>query len=89
MESRLSKNIIKQARLQAAEMEEEPGSGKARPNTISLGGGNSDAEEPDDDEDNLEMTKYDEGEVAVNKEDELEVRMFMKPNKFDWAILSL
>ena len=81
MESRLSKNIIKQARLQAAEMEEELGSGKARPNTVSLGGGDSDAEEADDDEDNLEMTKYDEGEVAVNEEDELAVRMFMKPNR--------
>merc|ERR1719318_1453689 len=81
MESRLSKNIIKQARLQAAEMEEELGSGKARPNTVSLGGGDSDAEEANDDEDNLEMTKYDEGEVAVNEEDELAVRMFMKPNR--------
>ena len=81
MESRLSKNIIKQARLQAAEMEEELGTGKARPNTVSLGGGDSDAEEADDDEDNLEMTKYDEGEVAVNEEDELAVRMFMKPNR--------
>merc|ERR1719180_9166 len=84
VESRLSKNIIKQARLQAAEMEEELGSGKARRNTVSLGDGDSDGEEgadDDGDEDNLEMTKYDEGEVAVNEEDELAVRMFMKPNR--------
>ena len=41
---------------------------------FSLGGGDSDAEEGvDDDDDNLEMTKYDEGEVAVNEEDELAV----------------
>merc|ERR1711973_558531 len=32
-------------------------------------------------DDDLEMTKYDEGEVAVNEEDELAVRMFMKPNR--------
>jgi len=82
VESRLSKNIIKQARLQAAEMEEELGTGKARPNTVSLGNADSDGEEGiEDDEDQLEMTKYDEGEVAVNEEDELAVRMFMKPNR--------
>jgi len=81
VESRLSKNIIKQARLQAAEMEEELGSGKARPNTVNLGGGDSDGEGVEEEDDDLEMTKYDEGEVAVNEEDELAVRMFMKPNR--------
>ena len=43
---------------------------------FSLGGGDSDADEGVDDEDNLEMTKYDEGEVAVNEEDELAVGSF-------------
>ena len=41
---------------------------------FSLGNAHSDGEEGiDDDEDQLEMTKYDEGEVAVNEEDELAV----------------
>ena len=41
---------------------------------FSLGNADSDGEEGiEDDEDQLEMTKYDEGEVAVNEEDELAV----------------
>ena len=59
--------------LKAAEMEEELGSGKARPNTVNLGGGDSDGEGVEEEDDDLEMTKYDEGEVAVNEEDELAV----------------
>jgi len=78
VESRLSKNIIKQARIQAAEMEEELGGGKSKPNTISLGGEDSDQEEEEDD---LDLKKYDESEVQVNEDDELAVRMFMKPNR--------
>jgi len=78
VESRLSKNIIKQARIQAAEMEEELGCGKSKPNTISLGGEDSDQEEEEDD---LDLKKYDESEVQVNEDDELAVRMFMKPNR--------
>ena len=54
-------------------MEEELGSGKARPNPVNLGGGDSDGEGVEEDDDDLEMTKYDEGEVAVNEEDELAV----------------
>ena len=54
-------------------MEEELGSGKARTNTVNLGGGDSDGEGVEEEEDDLEMTKYDEGEVAVNEEDELAV----------------
>ena len=97
VESRLSKNIIKQARLQvmfcleknnfetfssvkiqcvtlkAAEMDEEVGSGKARPNNVNLGGGDSDGEGVEEEDDDLEKTKYDEGEVVVNEEDELAV----------------
>merc|ERR1719273_666504 len=60
---------------------EELGSGKARPNTVNLGGVDSDGECVEEEDDDLEMTKYDEGEVAVNEEDELAVRMFMKPNR--------
>ena len=49
---------------------------------FSLGGGDSDADEGvDDDEDNLEMTKYDEGEVAVNEEHELAVGSFTQHRK--------
>jgi len=78
VESRLSKNIIKQARLQAAEMEEEMGIGQTKPNTVSLGGNNSDQ---DDDDEEVDMTKYNEAEVVVNDDDDLAVRMFMKPNR--------
>lgn len=77
VESRLSKNIIKQARIQAAEMEQELGAGKQKLNTVSLG--DSDAEE--EDEEDTDMTKYDEGEVTVDKEDELAVEMFMRPRR--------
>ena len=50
----------------------------------SLGGGDSDGEEGvEDDDDNLEMTKYDEGEVAVNEEDELAVGSCYHPNHID------
>ena len=59
-------------------MEEELGSGKARPNTVNLGGGDSDGEGVEEEDDDLEMTKYDEGEVAVNEEDELAVGFRVK-----------
>lgn len=77
VESRLSKNIIKQARIQAAEMEQELGGGKRKLNTVSLG--DSDAEE--EDEEDTDMKKYDEGEVTVDKEDEIAVEMFMRPRR--------
>ena len=65
--------FFRNSTLKAAEMEEELGSGKARPNTVNLGGGDSDGEGVEEEDDDLEMTKYDEGEVAVNEEDELAV----------------
>jgi len=77
VESRLSKSIITQARQQAAEIEEEfgvPAATKAK--AVSLGGPGSD----DESEDDLEIQKYDEKEVAVNEDDDLAIRMFMKPS---------
>lgn len=82
VESRLSKNIIKQARIQAAEIEMELGGGgvKIKPNTVSLGAEDSDCED-EEEKDDTDMTKYDEAEVTVDKEDELAVEMFMRPSR--------
>jgi len=83
VESKLSKNIINQARLQAAEMESElnlegaSGQIKKAAKSVSLGDDNSDNDESDDD---LTGTKYDEGEVKVNEDDDMAIRMFMKPS---------
>jgi len=77
VESRLSKSIITQARQQAAEIEEEFGVLAAiKSKAVSLGSPGSD----DESEDDLEIQKYDEREVAVNEDDDLAIRMFMKPS---------
>jgi len=77
VESRLSKSIITQARQQAAEIEEEFGVPAAtKSKAVSLGSPGSD----DESEDDLEIQKYDEKEVAVNEDDDLAIRMFMKPS---------
>jgi len=77
VESRLSKSIITQARQQAAEIEEEFGVPAAtKSKAVSLGSPGSD----DESEDDLEIQKYDEREVAVNEDDDLAIRMFMKPS---------
>jgi len=77
VESRLSKSIITQARQQAAEIEDEFGVPAAtKSKAVSLGSPGSD----DESEDDLEIQKYDEKEVAVNEDDDLAIRMFMKPS---------
>ena len=51
--------------------------------------GDSDAEE--EDEEDTDMKKYDEGEVTVDKEDEIAVEMFMRPRRETrtrWALTS-
>jgi len=84
VESRLSKNIITQARLQAAEIESELGVGgqtKQPIKSVSLGGGGDDSEKDEDsDDEDLVAAKYDEGEVKVNEDDDMAIRMFMKPS---------
>merc|ERR1712142_178194 len=78
MGSRLSKSIITQARQQAAEIEEEFGvSSSTKVKAVSLGGSYESDEESEDD---LEIQKYDEKEIAVNEDDDLAIRMFMKPS---------
>jgi len=73
VESRLSKNIISQARLQAAEMEQEfKKPGQVKP--VDLG----EDSDPGSDDD-LEMQKYDEQEIVVNDDDDLAIKMFMNP----------
>jgi len=73
VESRLSKNIISQARLQAAEMEQEfKKPGQVKP--VDLG----DDSDPGSDDDS-EMQKYDEEEIVVNDDDDLAIKMFMNP----------
>merc|ERR1719318_83658 len=75
---KLSKSIITQARKQAAEIEEEFGApAAAKVKAVSLGT----AEASDEDsEDDLEIQKYDEKEIDVNEDDDLAIRMFMKPS---------
>merc|ERR1712059_6767 len=84
VESRLSKNIITQARLQAAEIESELGVGgqtKQPIKSVSLGGGGDDSEKDEDsDDEDLVAAKYDEGEVKVNEDDDMAIRMGMKPS---------
>jgi len=77
VESELSKNIIKMARIQAAEMEEEIGGKEVKRGAISLGKDDSDLEE----EEEVDMIKYDDKEVIVNEDDDLAVKMFMRPNR--------
>jgi len=80
VESRLSKNIITQARIQAAEIENEfkKPDDLSRTKHITLGVENdSDGDsEPDD----LDLQDYDDKEVAVNKEDENALKLFMNPS---------
>jgi len=78
VESELSKNIIKMARIQAAEMEEEIGGKEVKRGAISLGKDDSDLEE---EEEEVDMIKYDDKEVIVNEDDDLAVKMFMRPNR--------
>jgi len=74
VESRLSKNIITQARLQAAEIEQEfKKPDKVKSKSIKLGG------EDSDEEDDLELQKYEEKEIVVDEDDDLAVKMFMNP----------
>jgi len=78
VESRLSKSIITQARIQAAEIEQEfgvPAATKAK--SVSLGTAEASDEESEDD---LEIQKFDDKEIAVNEDDDLAIRMFMKPS---------
>jgi len=78
VESRLSKSIITQARIQAAEIEQEfgvPAATKAK--SVSLGTAEASDEESEDD---LEIQKFDDTEIAVNEDDDLAIRMFMKPS---------
>jgi len=79
VESRLSKNIMTQARLQAVEIEQEfkkPVSTKSKYLTLR---DDSDQESDDD----LELQKYDDKEIVVNEDDDLAMKMFMnnKPTK--------
>jgi len=73
IDGNLSKSILRQARLQAAELESEVGgSEKAKPEPkLSL------QDEEDDVEDDLELQRYDDSEVTVDEGDDLAVRMFM------------
>jgi len=67
---------LSQARIQAAEIEGElkkPDAVKSKSLTL---GADSD-EEPD--EDDLEIQKYDDKEIAVNQDDDLAIKMFMNP----------
>jgi len=75
VDGKLSKSIITQARLQAAELESEMGEKKPTKQTtkLTMEGGDDDLEEEDD----LEIQKYDDSEVVVDEEDDLAVRMFM------------
>jgi len=78
VESRLSKSIITQARIQAAEIEEEFGvTAATKAKSVKLGTGEVSDDESEDD---LEIQKYDDKEVAVNEDDDMAIRMFMKPS---------
>lgn len=79
IDTKLSKSIINQARLQAAELQAELGEGKSvtgKQKITKL----SDRDDDDDDlqeDDELELQKYDDKEVVVDEDDDLAVRMFM------------
>jgi len=74
VEGKLSKAIIQQARLQAAELESELGPAGKKEQKTKLSVGADDSEEEEDD---LELQKYDEKEIVVDERDDLAVRMFM------------
>jgi len=74
VEGKLSKAIIQQARLQAAELESELGPAGKKEQKTNLSVGADDSEEEEDD---LELQKYDEKEIVVDERDDLAVRMFM------------
>jgi len=75
VEGKLSRNILQQARLQAAEMEQELGiNQKVFKKTNLEISDDLDDELPEDD---LEIEKYDEREVVVDEDDDLAVKKFM------------
>jgi len=75
VDGKLSKNIMEQARLQAAELENEMEE-KAPAKKITKLSIEEDGE-GDEDADDLEIQKYDDSEVVVDENDDLAVRMFM------------
>jgi len=75
VEGKLSKNILEQARLQAAELESELGINQKIFKKTNLEiSDDLDDDIPDDD---LEIEKYDEREVEVDADDDLAVKKFM------------
>jgi essential nuclear protein 1 len=75
VEGKLSRSIMQQARLQAAELEEEmgvPAKPKSKETKLSIG-----EDEDEVEEDDMELQKYDDKEVTVDENDDLAVRMFM------------
>jgi len=77
VEGKLSKSILEQARLQAAELESELGPGAAPRKQQKTKLSTQDDEDDEDEEDDLELQRYDEKEVVVDERDDLAVRMFM------------
>lgn len=78
--NKLSKSIIQQARIQAAEMEKELGIApivKSQTVTLSTPGVNSDDEDDDMTKQDLDIQRYDDEEVVVDEHDELAVIKFM------------
>jgi len=75
VDNKLSKNILEQARLQAAEVNSELGINQQIFKKTNL----EISDDLDDDlpEDDLEIEKYDEREVEVDMDDDLAVRKFM------------
>ena len=62
--------------FQAAEIEAELGvGGFVKPKAVGL----DDEEDEEDDDVDGQLQKWDEGEVKVDQDDELAIRMFMKP----------
>jgi len=83
---KLSAEILKQARLQQREMEEEHGilPGPAKTKTVSLGDSKADVSDDDDDDcqsvgDMDDVSKYCEN-IEVDPEDEKALAKFMNPN---------
>merc|ERR1711962_1061498 len=74
VEGKLSKAIIQQARLQAAELESELGPAGKKEQKTNLSVGADDSEEEEDD---LELQKNDGKEIVVDERDDMAVRMFM------------
>jgi len=75
VEGKLSKSIIHQARLQAAELETEMGTGASKKTKETKLNIEEDDEYELDDE--PENQKYDDREVEIDADDDLAVRMFM------------